>query len=86
MACKSCDAPLTDFESSIRSNITGEYFDMCIRCLSYIRSDIETKENFALFNPKVDDLDVVLERNNTIRITDEDTTNDPNEQHITDED
>ena len=57
MKCQACDCSLTDFESSARGATTGDYLDMCSRCLSYIREVIQTTENFLLYNPDADDLD-----------------------------
>lgn len=57
MKCVACDDILSDFEASIRSSNTGEYFDMCSPCLSHIRSVLETSENFLLYDPELDDLD-----------------------------
>ena len=55
MRCVSCDKILSDYESTIKSAITGEYFDMCKHCLSYIdviyidRPDLNNEENEDAF-------------------------------------
>ena len=40
MRCVACDDLLTDNESTTKSSITGEYLDLCTRCLSTIRDDL----------------------------------------------
>lgn len=57
MRCRACDVDLSDFECSITSDNTGEYLDLCSRCLSYIRNVCFTSENFLLYDPDMDDLD-----------------------------
>ena len=32
--CYACDANLTDYESTRKSEVTGEYLDLCSRCYS----------------------------------------------------
>lgn len=32
MRCAACDCKLSDFESTRKSNTTGEYFDLCNKC------------------------------------------------------
>lgn len=34
MRCFSCDCNLTDYESTLKSAVTGEYIDMCTSCIS----------------------------------------------------
>jgi hypothetical protein len=36
MKCRSCDCNLNDYESTIKSPVSGEYLDLCKNCLSYI--------------------------------------------------
>jgi len=38
MRCQCCDKNLSDYESSLRSSVTGQYLDMCGTCIS--ESDI----------------------------------------------
>lgn len=33
MRCYSCDRNLTDYETSIKSKATGQYLDLCCKCL-----------------------------------------------------
>ena len=33
MRCVSCDRELTDYEATMKSATTGEYFDLCVYCL-----------------------------------------------------
>jgi hypothetical protein len=68
MRCAACNANLTDFESSIRSDRTGNYLDLCSPCLSYIREVIVTSENFLLYNPEEDDLDTQFDRSDEVAL------------------
>lgn len=56
MRCIACDANLSDFESSRRSTSTGDYLDLCSGCFAYIQLDMDTTENFVVFDPNRDDL------------------------------
>lgn len=56
MRCVACDANLSDFESSRRSAVTGHYLDLCNGCFAHISPDVETSENFVVFDPEKDDL------------------------------
>lgn len=56
MKCLACDAILTDFESSRRSTVTGDYIDLCNDCLVHVPTILKTTvENFLLFDPDRDD-------------------------------
>lgn len=33
MRCYACNRALSDFESTLKSAVSGEYLDMCNRCL-----------------------------------------------------
>jgi hypothetical protein len=55
--CLSCDCELTNFESTRKYNESGEYIDLCGRCLSDILPDLETVERFDLFDPDIDIID-----------------------------
>ena len=57
MKCAACDCDLSDFESTRKSTITGEYVDLCANCFSTVSSIFHTSENFALFDETVDSLD-----------------------------
>lgn len=56
MRCRACNCNLSDFESTRRSAISGDYLDMCNRCLGPIVDSVDTTENFELFDPTQDDL------------------------------
>jgi hypothetical protein len=43
MRCCCCNTNLNDFESTLRSVATGDFLDMCRKCLRDL--DIETKSN-----------------------------------------
>lgn len=40
MRCKACDRLLTDFESTRKSEVTGDYVDLCSHCYSSISADL----------------------------------------------
>lgn len=63
MRCQSCDKGLSDFESTRKSAVTGEYFDLCNHCFSTIREELQYKERYDLIN--VSDLDEEEEDNET---------------------
>lgn len=37
MRCCCCDAPLSDYESTLKHSVTGKYLDMCLKCLTFIK-------------------------------------------------
>ena len=43
MRCCCCDANLSDYESTLKSATTGDYLDMCKKCLKDL--DIPTLKN-----------------------------------------
>ena len=45
MRCKACDVGLTDYESTRKSVITGEYLDLCNECYKYIKEDVHVIDN-----------------------------------------
>ena len=44
MRCVACNKALSEFESTRKSNVTGEYLDLCNHCYSEIASDIHADE------------------------------------------
>ena len=42
MRCSCCDRLLNDFESTRKSQSTGEYLDMCNKCYSLVQQDVKT--------------------------------------------
>ena len=40
MRCIACDRALTDYESTRKSSVTGEYVDLCNRCAVIDDEDI----------------------------------------------
>lgn len=47
MRCKACDVALNDFEATRKSEKTGEYLDLCNRCLDATGID-STDERYDL--------------------------------------
>lgn len=44
MRCQACDCLLSDQEATKKSKITGEYYDLCSNCLSYV---IDNHEDYS---------------------------------------
>lgn len=44
MRCLACNRELSDFESTRKSQETGEYIDLCNRCFDTVKDDINTTE------------------------------------------
>lgn len=42
MRCLSCNKNLSDFESTRRSALTGEFIDLCNKCYEEIKYDVDT--------------------------------------------
>jgi hypothetical protein len=74
--CLSCDCNLSDFESTRKSSITGDFLDVCSRCLGSILDDVSTVENWNLYDERVDDftsLPAGEEATNVVGTTDDDS-------------
>lgn len=41
MRCQSCDKNLNDWESTKKNPTTGEYEDLCSKCLNVVIQDVE---------------------------------------------
>ena len=41
MRCKACNINLSDFESTRKSNTTGEFIDLCNTCYNTIQQDVD---------------------------------------------
>lgn len=50
MRCICCDKMLNDFESTRKSVTTGDYFDMCNKCYSTIKDDVNAEERYDLYD------------------------------------
>lgn len=37
MRCICCDVALSDYESTLKSSVTSQYLDMCLKCLSFTK-------------------------------------------------
>ena len=40
MRCSVCNRILSDYETTLKHSVTGEYMDTCIDCLSEIAQDV----------------------------------------------
>lgn len=54
MHCRSCDTLLTDFETSRRSLVTGEYIELCQQCFVSIKGDCLAFGNPSLIGDNED--------------------------------
>jgi len=43
--CAACDARLSDRDMSRKSPVTGLYYDLCSKCFSTIKDEVESVEN-----------------------------------------
>ena len=59
MRCIACNRALSEFESTRKSSVTGEYLDLCNNCYSEIARDIHADERDDLRDEadNVEDLD-----------------------------
>lgn len=58
MRCYSCNKNLNDYESTLRSAVSGEFLDMCKKCLSDLDiSTLQNKSNPDEFPPDDEDYD-----------------------------
>ena len=48
MHCRACDAILNDFESTRKSVVTQEYYELCNECFNQIRRDVLYRERIDL--------------------------------------
>jgi hypothetical protein len=50
MRCKACNVLLTDYETTRKSLVTNEYFDLCNNCFKTIKDDLLYKDRIDLAN------------------------------------
>lgn len=55
MRCKACDNRLTPREATRKCEGTGEYPDLCDKCMEEIQGDLQLVGNPLFFNPVVDE-------------------------------
>jgi|GEM_PF-3283838 len=48
MRCAACDVALTDYESTRKSLITNQYYDLCNNCFKTIKDDLTYKDRIDL--------------------------------------
>ena len=41
MKCQACDKNLNDWESTKKNDITGEYEDLCSKCLTAVTQEVK---------------------------------------------
>lgn len=68
MRCYSCDRALNDYESTRKSVTTGEYMDLCNKCIKDVviatidREDLEDTGFVSIYeDPSYDELGVFVE-------------------------
>ena len=57
MRCYCCDKILSDFESTRKSVITGDYLDMCNKCYATIKDELHAEERYDLFDGDEEELE-----------------------------
>ena len=57
MRCYCCDKILSDFESTRKSVMTGDYLDMCNKCYATIKEDLHSEERYDLFDGDEEELE-----------------------------
>jgi hypothetical protein len=57
MRCYCCDKILSDFESTRKSVVTGDYLDMCNKCYSTIKDELHAEERYDLFDGDEEELE-----------------------------
>ena len=60
MRCQACDRNLSDWESTKRNNITGEFEDLCSKCLDVVQQTATSE--YTIDYESEDALDHVKER------------------------
>tara|TARA_R110002153_G_scaffold254359_1_gene412771 strand:- start:318 stop:503 length:186 start_codon:yes stop_codon:yes gene_type:complete len=50
MRCKACNALLTDYEATRKSNNSKEFLDLCNDCYKSINDDVEVIDNIKNIN------------------------------------
>ena len=64
MRCACCNRSLNDYESTLRSESTGQFLDMCMRCLDGLGIATQGREDLSPYEAfEQDDFDEVLEDN-----------------------
>ena len=68
MRCISCNVALTDYESTRKSLVTNDYFDMCNSCFKTIKNDLAYIDRLDLISSndfnEVDDLNINIDNIN----------------------
>ena len=62
MKCQACNKNLSDFESTRKSIVTGEYIDLCNKCISgvgIVSQDREDLRDVEVTDEDTDDFDSV---------------------------
>lgn len=58
MRCVFCDRLLNDFEATRKSKVTGDYLDMCNKCVGSVQESIETLDRTDLAEGEVPDEEI----------------------------
>ena len=68
MRCISCNIALTDYESTRKSLVTNDYFDMCNSCFKTIKNDLAYRDRLDLISSndfnEVNDLNINIDNIN----------------------
>lgn len=55
MRCYCCNRNLNDYESTIKSKVTGDYLDTCMTCLRDLWIDVDDRPDLNPFDEVTDD-------------------------------
>jgi len=74
MRCTCCDRLLNDFEATRKSKTTGEYLDMCNKCVATVQDALDTEVRQDLDEADIPDDEIQFDEE-----LDYDHYNDPDE-------
>ena len=64
MRCYCCDKILSDFESTRKSVVSGDYLGMCNKCYATISDDLISEERYDLYDGDEDQLEDDIQEEN----------------------
>lgn len=60
MRCECCNKNLSDYESTLRRADTGEFVDICLKCLEDIPIDTIGRKDLSPFEEQSDDASLIV--------------------------
>ena len=64
MRCDCCNAALSDYESTLKHGITGEYMNTCMKCLQGLNIPTVGREDLNPFEVDDDEFDAMDNQEN----------------------